>query len=48
MCSADALPEEIERARASGFDAYWTKPIRFDAVLADLRRLASQGTHDDG
>jgi CheY-like chemotaxis protein len=40
MCSADAMPEEVANALASGFDGYWTKPIRFDTVLLDLRRLA--------
>jgi CheY-like chemotaxis protein len=40
MCSADAMPEEVTRALASGFDGYWTKPIRFETVLIDLRRLA--------
>jgi PAS domain S-box-containing protein len=40
MCSADALPQDIERARASGFVGYWVKPIDFTRVLADLK-LAS-------
>jgi PAS domain S-box-containing protein len=36
--SADALPKDIERALASGFDAYITKPIllaEFERVLQD-------------
>ena len=37
MCSADALPQDIERARASGFEGYWAKPIDFTRVLADLK-----------
>jgi CheY-like chemotaxis protein len=41
MCSADAMPEDLERARASGFQGYWTKPIEIGKVseaLAALRR----------
>ena len=34
--SANALPEDIERARRAGFDDYWTKPIDFDAFLAGV------------
>ena len=37
--SANAMPEDIARARAAGFDDYWTKPIdvdRFLKALADL------------
>ena len=41
MCSADAMPEEVERGLAAGFVGYWTKPIDFDAVLADLRRVGA-------
>lgn len=37
MCSADALPQDIERARANGFAGYWVKPIDFTRVLADLK-----------
>lgn len=39
--SADAMPEELARARAAGFDDYWTKPLdlirlgeRLEAALA--------------
>ena len=34
--SANALPDDIERARRAGFDDYWTKPIDFDAFLAGV------------
>jgi CheY-like chemotaxis protein len=34
--SANAMPEDIARALASGFDDYWTKPIRFREFLAAL------------
>jgi PAS domain S-box-containing protein len=37
--SANAMPEDVARALASGFDDYWTKPIRFDSFLAGLDRL---------
>jgi PAS domain S-box-containing protein len=43
--SANAMPEDIERALASGFDDYWTKPIRFKEFLAELRRRFG---HDAG
>ena len=34
--SANALPEDIARALALGFDDYWTKPIDFTRFLARL------------
>ena len=37
--SANAMPEDIARARAAGFDDYWTKPIDVDQFLAALSRL---------
>jgi CheY-like chemotaxis protein len=30
------MPEDIRRALAAGFAAYWTKPIDFKAFLAGL------------
>ncbi len=39
MCSADAMPEDLERARASGFLGYWTKPIEMAKVSAALDAL---------
>jgi len=39
MCSADALEEDVQVARAAGFADYWTKPVDFTKVLADLRGL---------
>ncbi|WP_341893476.1 response regulator, partial [Variovorax sp. YR752] len=39
MCSADAMPEDLERARASGFIGYWTKPIELPKVSAALDAL---------
>ncbi len=37
--SADALAEQIDGARAAGFDDYWTKPIDVPQVLAGLDRV---------
>ena len=36
--SANAMPEDIARALASGFEDYWTKPIRFKDFLAGMAR----------
>jgi CheY-like chemotaxis protein len=36
--SANAMPEDIARARAMGFDDYWTKPIRFKEFLVAMAR----------
>lgn len=40
MCSADALPEDLERARLAGFCGYWTKPLDLRAVMSDLDELS--------
>ena len=37
--SANAMPEDIARGLAAGFDDYWTKPIRFKPFLDALERL---------
>ncbi len=37
--SADALPAQIDAARAAGFDDYWTKPIDVAQVLGRLDAL---------
>ena len=39
--SANAMPEAVARARASGFDDYWTKPIDIAGFLAGLDRLTA-------
>jgi len=36
--SANAMPEDIARALAAGFDDYWTKPIRFKEFLVAMAR----------
>ena len=43
MCSADAMPDDIERARIAGFTGYWTKPIDIVAVTTELCGLAERG-----
>ena len=40
--SADALPEQIRAAMASGFESYLTKPINFDEVLGVLDEHCQQ------
>ena len=42
MCSADAMPDDIERARLAGFAGYWTKPIDIVAVTTELCQLAER------
>ena len=42
MCSADAMPEDVQRAHDAGFAGYWTKPLDISAVLADLDALVRQ------
>ena len=37
--SANAMPEDCGRARAVGFDDYWTKPIDIDVFLSALGGL---------
>lgn len=39
--SANAMPDDVLRARAAGFDDYWTKPIDFQAFLTALDTLAA-------
>lgn len=44
MCSADAAPEDMARARQAGFAGYWSKPLDLSRILADLGRLGA-GIH---
>jgi PAS domain S-box-containing protein len=39
--SANAMPDAVSGARASGFDEYWTKPINVGCFLDALDRLAA-------
>ena len=40
--SADAMPDEIRRTLASGFDAYWTKPLDIDHLPSALQALLAR------
>jgi CheY-like chemotaxis protein len=43
--SANALPADIARARAAGFDAYLTKPLDVGRLLDEIdRRTAARST----
>ena len=44
MCSADAMPDDVQRAKAAGFIGYWTKPIDIARVMQDLDALRLQTT----
>jgi PAS domain S-box-containing protein len=39
--SASAMPEDVAQAYAGGAREYWTKPLRLQQFLADLRRVLS-------
>jgi CheY-like chemotaxis protein len=39
--TADALPQQQERAREMGVDAYWTKPLDLGLILKHLRGFFS-------
>lgn len=39
MCSADALPDDVQRAASAGFTGYWAKPINIARIMSDLDRL---------
>jgi CheY-like chemotaxis protein len=36
--SANAMPAQVDAALAAGFDAYLTKPVQFDLLLAEVDR----------
>jgi signal transduction histidine kinase/CheY-like chemotaxis protein len=39
MCSADAMPDDVERAARAGFAGYWSKPINIAKIMSDLDRI---------
>jgi CheY-like chemotaxis protein len=45
MCSADAMPQDLQRARDAGFTGYWTKPIAMATLSADLDALRERLAH---
>lgn len=40
MCSADAMPEDLARAKAAGFSGYWSKPIDIQHITTELCQQA--------
>lgn len=44
MCSADALPDELQRAREAGFAGYWSKPIDIAQVMRELAAVSAIAT----
>ncbi|WP_051242108.1 hybrid sensor histidine kinase/response regulator [Azohydromonas australica] len=40
--TADAMPDNVERARSSGFDGFWSKPIEIQAFLQRLDELLAR------
>jgi PAS domain S-box-containing protein len=41
MCSADAMPDDMERAAHAGFAGYWSKPINIAKIMSDLDRISA-------
>ncbi|HMC14160.1 MAG TPA: ATP-binding protein [Albitalea sp.] len=41
MCSADAMPDDVQRAADAGFVGYWPKPINIAKIMSDLDQLGS-------
>jgi CheY-like chemotaxis protein len=39
MVSAAARSDDIDRARQSGFQSYWTKPLDVDMTVIEIERL---------
>jgi PAS domain S-box-containing protein len=46
MCSADAMPDDVQRAYEAGFIGYWTKPVDISKVLAEIDHLVTQRPRD--
>lgn len=40
--SANAMPEDLRRAKAAGFSDYWTKPVDFKAFHAGLDQFLAE------
>ena len=43
MCSADAMPDDMQRAADAGFAGYWAKPINIAKIMSDLDHLCAEG-----
>jgi CheY-like chemotaxis protein len=37
--SADAMPDDVNRALAQGFTAYWTKPLQLTSLARNLEQI---------
>lgn len=46
--SADAMPEELARARAAGFDDYWTKPLTMVGLASRISALVAAASPGNG
>lgn len=46
--TADAMPANVERARASGFDDFWSKPIEVQTFLRGLDRQLALARGETG
>jgi hypothetical protein len=44
--SANAMPEDIERALRAGFADYWTKPLDFGLFMQSLDAMFGMPQHD--
>jgi len=42
MCSADAMPDDVQRAADAGFAGYWAKPINIAKLMSDLDQLCAR------
>ncbi|WP_295641523.1 PAS domain-containing protein [uncultured Methylibium sp.] len=40
--SADAMPHEVARARAAGFDDYWTKPLDISRLVERMEQVLAR------
>jgi CheY-like chemotaxis protein len=47
VLSANAMPEEIARARANGAADYWTKPLDFQRFLSGVARTLAARVKTD-
>lgn len=48
MCSADAMPDDVQRAYEAGFIGYWTKPVDIFKVVAEIEQLRSASPTSTG
>jgi CheY-like chemotaxis protein len=41
MCSADAMPDDVQHAASAGFAGHWSKPINIARIMDDLDRVCA-------